>query len=538
MKHTITSVAPDIRGGRRAVRGALRFDRRFAEHGVSRLQRSSETKDDTEFARLNALLTKIAESQHGGAVLREFAAARLSLEQVRQASTPAGLAMLGEMAMLSEQRHIDGARASESTMATAASFAMRNHPGPVVPEPTDIIAHIRGPRASGLELIERPLWDAAFNDALPRMNVKPLTARRYADGIRALRDRTRAFAMSEPTFEALGSLSEAEWGTLEALRRRSLSVAHMQELVALGYGARRAWLQKRNIRLGSAFADPLKALSTSAWQAIQQTSDFALSPRVFEAMDRLTSSQRTELRHAVRHFGPDMKIRDLVLVSKTEWKLLSQSWGTSPADWNHARRSLSAVLTTLFHGDDAHPVRREVINAMPFLKEVERVPDISPALVWRILEQLPDHARAFPMVLVVTGLRIGEYERLEPHHLHHESCRISVPGTKTDASEDYIDVAPELWSVVVRGVPSPYRYGWMRRIFRKACEDAGVEGITLHDLRHCHGQWALENGAAEHEVQAQLRHTSIAMTRRYVKTLKRRRAAQAAAGMFMAARPQ
>jgi integrase len=290
------------------------------------------------------------------------------------------------------------------------------------------------------------------------------------------------------------------------------------------------------VRVGAELADALKPLDEATWQAIQRTSDFAIGPRVFEAMERLRLAERAELRNAVRHFGPDMKIRDVVLVSKLDWRVIAGAWGTSNADWNHMRRSLSAVLTTLFHDDTAHPVRREVIAAIPLLHEKEHVPDLPPALVWRILEQLPDHARAFPMVLVVTGLRIGEYERLEPHHLQHESFRIDVPGTKTDASDDYVQVAPDMWPVVVRGVPSPYRYGWMRRIFREACEKAGVQGVTLHDLRHCHGQWAMENGAEEHEVQAQLRHRSIGMTRRYVKTVKRQRVAEAAAGHFMAAK--
>lgn len=537
MSITPRSVAPEIRGGRTAVRGTLRFDRRFAEHGVPRLQRSSDTKDEAEFSRLNALLSKIAESKNGGAVLREFAGGRISVEQLRHATTPSGLAVLGDMAALSEQAHLASARSAESIDATAASFATPNVTAAPSPAPSDIIAHIRGPRASTSELVERPLWDAAFNDALPRMDVKRITAERYASGIRALRDRTRAFAMDEETFQALADLSDMQWDTLDALRRRRLTSDEIRHLVSLRHGARREWLQARKVRIGVDLPESLKALDASAWRALQRSSDFALSPRVFETMDRLRPSQRAELRHAVRHFGPAMRVRDLVLVTKAEWKLISESWGTSNSDWNHARRSLSAVLTTLFHDDTTHPVRREVISAIPLLPEVERVPDLPPSLVWRILEQLPDHARAFPMVLVVTGLRVGEYELLEPHHLQHDSCRIEVPGTKTDASRDYVDVAPDVWPVVVRGVPSPYRYGWMRRIFREACERAGVKGVTLHDLRHCHAQWALQNGAEEHEVQAQLRHRSIAMTRRYVKTRGRRRAAEAATGMFMAARP-
>ena len=537
MSDTTRSASPGNRGSGAGARGALRFDRRFAVHGVPRIQLSSDTKDAAEFAHLNGLLTKIAESPKGGAIIREFAAVRLSLAQLRHAATPAGFAVLADMAAMSEKAHAASIRTAEvDGNLRANSDASSAELSKSQPEPADIIAHIRGPRASTLELIERPLWDAALNDAIPRMNVKGRSAERYVSGIRALRDRAQAFAMDEATFQLLADLSEEQWKMLDALRRRRLSVGDIRELVALRPRDRRKWLQSRAVRVGAELADALKPLDEATWQAIQRTSDFAIGPRVFEAMERLRLAERAELRNAVRHFGPDMKIRDVVLVSKLDWRVIAGAWGTSNADWNHMRRSLSAVLTTLFHDDTAHPVRREVIAAIPLLHEKEHVPDLPPALVWRILEQLPDHARAFPMVLVVTGLRIGEYERLEPHHLQHESFRIDVPGTKTDASDDYVQVAPDMWPVVVRGVPSPYRYGWMRRIFREACEKAGVQGVTLHDLRHCHGQWAMENGAEEHEVQAQLRHRSIGMTRRYVKTVKRQRVAEAAAGHFMAAK--
>lgn len=142
------------------------------------------------------------------------------------------------------------------------------------------------------------------------------------------------------------------------------------------------------------------------------------------------------------------------------------------------------------------------------------------------------------MCLVTTGLRVGEYEALERGHLQHEAFTVNVPGTKTEGSEDSISVAPEVWHYVVNGVPSAFRYGNMRRMFRAACDAAGVHGLTLHDLRHCHAQWGLEHGALEHEVQAQLRHKSIAMTRRYTQTLKKRNAAKAAADAMMSARPE
>jgi integrase len=40
--------------------------------------------------------------------------------------------------------------------------------------------------------------------------------------------------------------------------------------------------------------------------------------------------------------------------------------------------------------------------------------------------------------------------------------------------------------------------------------------VTIHDLRHVHGQWAINAGVPESKVQSSLRHKSASMTRDYV----------------------
>lgn len=57
-----------------------------------------------------------------------------------------------------------------------------------------------------------------------------------------------------------------------------------------------------------------------------------------------------------------------------------------------------------------------------------------------------------------------------------------------------------------------------RNLFEKACAQLDVFDITLHDLRHCHGQWAIDAGAPERAVQRTLGQDDPAMTRRYVQT--------------------
>jgi integrase len=51
--------------------------------------------------------------------------------------------------------------------------------------------------------------------------------------------------------------------------------------------------------------------------------------------------------------------------------------------------------------------------------------------------------------------------------------------------------------------------------------------VTLHDLRHCHAQWAADAGLSDAKLQVSLRHATPAMTRRYSKQRDKGDVAQA-----------
>lgn len=57
-----------------------------------------------------------------------------------------------------------------------------------------------------------------------------------------------------------------------------------------------------------------------------------------------------------------------------------------------------------------------------------------------------------------------------------------------------------------------------KKVWLTATRAAGLD-VTIHDLRHVHGHWAIDEGVAESKVQSSYRHTSAAMTRDYVRRL-------------------
>ncbi len=240
--------------------------------------------------------------------------------------------------------------------------------------------------------------------------------------------------------------------------------------------------------------------------------------RLTDALDEIFPDETSRYRLSFRRVlavAPDALVRDLITL---DWSGIVDAC-TSVADAWHLRRALSRFLT-LWYGGKHVQARHDVLAVFPSLPaEEERVPEITPALFALIVHAARADLRATFVTLAATGLRVGEYLRLQPEHLNHATHTIRVPGTKTAAAKKPISVDAALWPVVVAAVPSPLRYRRLNMEWRAALFVAGAgPEHRLHDLRHAHGQWAIDGGAAESRVQRSLRHTNAAMTRRYTMT--------------------
>jgi integrase len=157
-----------------------------------------------------------------------------------------------------------------------------------------------------------------------------------------------------------------------------------------------------------------------------------------ETKGRYATSIKSLRDREVDFLPPSATFRDLL---KVDWKTLKTEWNRSAADWNHLRRALSAVLTTLL-GFPSHEFRERLMQLVPLRRERARVPRITPELFWQIYDCMPEHARIAIVVLAATGLRVGEYGRLERADLFPERFELHVPGTKTEGSDDLIAVDP------------------------------------------------------------------------------------------------
>lgn len=216
-----------------------------------------------------------------------------------------------------------------------------------------------------------------------------------------------------------------------------------------------------------------------------------------------------------------MRVKDLVAL---DWSALQAGWPNSAGDWNNLVRAVGRFLT-LYLGHKHDPFRLDVMRQVTMLPVEGRVPDLSLDVFERIMHAVPEHVRPAYYVLLVTGMRVGEYLRCTKESLMPATLQVRVPGTKTTSSKAPVAVDAMMWPWIEAGIPSPLRYRWLRKHWNRACLAVGAakdvegrySGLVMHDLRHALAQWASDAGTPTAVLQHMLRHSSQAMTAKYAK---------------------
>lgn len=137
--------------------------------------------------------------------------------------------------------------------------------------------------------------------------------------------------------------------------------------------------------------------------------------------------------------------------------------------------------------------------------------------------------RTFFELLYWTGMRRGEAIALQKSDLHdgwldvHASQRTAAEGLKPTKTKVRRKV---LIDADLQKKLEPYRAGTgyllgdknalspttIDRYFQKAIQASGVKPIRIHDLRHSHATWLINNGANIVAVSKRLGHASIEQT--------------------------
>lgn len=333
---------------------------------------------------------------------------------------------------------------------------------------------------------------------------------------------------------SLGTRSIREFNQRVALIEKLWKDEKYELLRAFQKGAKRGGIEIEQLieadkagQLGSTLSS--LTLRSNLWTAIDDT-----LPKMGNAEStraRYHKAFKALKRKAGAYLGPKATVADLALVP---WRDLKAQWQAGPTDWMQMRRGLSRFLT-LYMDDLYHPFRRQVMKNVPSAKEQPRKPDVSLPSFRKIVGKAKPQVQPFYWALVLTGMRVGELLSLTVFSLHQDTHTIEIGEGKTPGSSELIRIDARLWGYIKAAVPARYALEYYEKCWRLALRKAGIaKQITLHDLRHCHGQWAIDEGVQESKVQSSLRHESADMTRRYVSRAATREVSKALADVILA----
>ena len=496
-----------------STNGSIRADRQLTALGIGRLQISLDTRSEVEAARRNGILTSLVKEE-AVEVLRALKERELSVEELAT--------------WWSQEKTVNNLRARFAKAMSENST------------PVETTAHPK----TAEDAYTRSLWIAlrAYSADLEKSEAGYNTRKRYAVSLNSLWNVLQLANLPREAVHALAALPEEVASALTQVRRRGVRFADAYKAAFMTKAQRREQTWLSEARLGKRVLKALTEVPEALADVIATHLEYA--PRhesvcnlsmLYNGKVPTTSvtepgRKATEILEGIKRcadvLGAQSTVSCVELLERKDWEALFYVWGAGNTDWNQMRRMLSARLTCIV-GEEHDRLRRRAIQVIPERNEIERNLRLTPEQYALILGVLPAYDRAVVVTVTLGGMRSSEFFRLEESQLDHNTCTVVLRGNKTTGSADNVPVDPSLWEHVVTAVPMVYGRSKLRAVLRAACEAVNLDPIRVHDLRHCAGHFAALGGAGEADIQAFLRHKSVAMTRRYLAKPVKQRVANA-----------
>lgn len=207
-------------------------------------------------------------------------------------------------------------------------------------------------------------------------------------------------------------------------------------------------------------------------------------------------------------------------ITSTEIAAQLQTWRKtlSASTCNHRRTALQHMWTRLDGKGAQNPVKD-----VPRFHEPQPAPRaLSYATIRKILKHIPkgpDKARL--LLMAHTGLPNAIIAQLARASFNKRAMELAVPGRKKGAGSRArtLPLTPQgaaaMQMMIATKAWGPFSRYHLRRVFRLACEAAGVPIARPYDLRHSFGTEVYRKSGNLDAVQALLLHSSPTLTRRY-----------------------
>ena len=232
------------------------------------------------------------------------------------------------------------------------------------------------------------------------------------------------------------------------------------------------------------------------------------------------------VRYILPHLG-QVKLRELDRITITQFH---ESLAATPYQANRVLSTLSSMLTQA----ERWGMRPEGLNPclrVKRFKEKRRERFLSSAEMARLADALDEEAKTASMaaatfrLLILTGCRLGEIQKLEWRCVDFEREEIRLDDSKTGQRTVYLSPQgiellkslPRLHdnSFVIVGKEPGQHLTDLQRPWQRVRSRAGLDDVRIHDLRHTFAANAAASGLSLPMIGKLLGHTQAQTTARY-----------------------
>ena len=260
--------------------------------------------------------------------------------------------------------------------------------------------------------------------------------------------------------------------------------------------------------------------------------DFVLGEWRFSASARWGTSRRNAVDRTLRkQLLPAFGARPLDRIGQVEVERWFDAYSrTVPNEANNALQVLrqilnAAIATGLIAADPTKGIRRNPRSKLTRFLSAGEIERLHRALD-RLVEERPSRMAQADIVrlLLLTGCRKGEIQKLKWSEVDEDALRLerAKTGPRTvwlsDPARAILARQPRNGGAYVfpsPADPSRPRNSDNMRTWELAREEAGIEDVRVHDLRHTVASQAVARGVALSTVARMLGHADPRMTLRY-----------------------
>lgn len=196
------------------------------------------------------------------------------------------------------------------------------------------------------------------------------------------------------------------------------------------------------------------------------------------------------------------------------------------------RRDLACLSSALSHAVEREWIEHNVMKSISLRSVKESKPRVRwlrPNEYVKTLDAAPAYLKPMIVILVETGMRLGEIVTLERRDVDLDRREIYLTKTKTDAPRTIplsdIALARFQAQLAMPSLVTPlvfytrngtaYSMNFISGKIRNAFAKAGIKDMRPHDLRHTFASWYLQAGGRLERLQAILGHSRLEQTRKY-----------------------